>query len=78
VIEQLDDAPFPPDKVHVAALEKLPLPPGLTLQLTVPVGVTWLDPLSVTVTVHVVVLPTVSVVDVQLMLVVVGRNTESA
>ena len=88
MIAQLADAPLPPVfSVHAGggpalnwlplAAAKAPLPLGVTPQLTAPVGVTWFAPLSVTVTVHVVGLPTVTDVGVHVMAVVVGRNTDN-
>jgi len=61
VTVQVFDAGLPlagTGSVHVACGEKLPLPVGLTLQVTVPIGVMWPLPLSVTVTVHVTAVPT--------------------
>jgi hypothetical protein len=75
VTEQLADAPLPLS-VHVVT-ENVPLLLGLTLQLTAPVGVMWFCPLSVTVTVHVTGVPTVSVLEAQLTVVVVERRTAS-
>ena len=77
VIEQLTDAPLPPLSVHVVCGEKLPPELGLTLHNTVPVGVMWFEPLSVTVTVQVIGVPTVSAPDVQVTLVPEVRTTRS-
>ena len=78
VIEQLTDAPLPPLSVHEVCGEKVPPELGLTLHKTVPVGVMWFWPLSVTVTVQVIGVPTVWALDVQVTLVLVVRTTESA
>jgi len=78
-MEQLDEAPlpFPPERVHVACGENAPLPLGLSVQLTVPVGDVCELPVSVTVTVHVAEVPAVSVLEVQVGVVLVVRSTET-
>jgi hypothetical protein len=62
-----------PARVHDAALEKLPGP--VELKLTVPVGVTGLEAVSVTVAVHVLAVPVATGAGEQLTLTVEGSRT---
>jgi len=78
VTAQLDEFPPPAFSVHVACGEKLPPVAGTTLQVIVPVGMTfWPLPLSVTVAVQVTAVPTTTTLGVHVATVVATRTTAS-
>jgi len=79
IVHELEAAFPPPGVGNVQLVDgvKVPAVPGLTLQVTVPVGVMWPLPLSVTVAVHVTEVPTRSGLGVHVTLVVVSRTTKT-